>query len=187
MCLHVPTPTKSWTGSARLTSRAATPANSASVDEERLQEQEPAAHSERHSTSTLYARNMRSSRPLPFPIQNQTDAEFAQWYHRDPIFNEHDYSAQNKSIHAVLVQRGSLPNTPPPPPPPPRVAKTSPDARHRAPPNMALGWSWSRPGSVAEVQEASRCFGAPEKTRVGRPDHHGNPHRSADQPGLAKL
>lgn len=57
---------------------------------------------------------MRSSRPLPFPIQNQTDAEFAQWYHRDPIFNEHDYSAQNKSIHAVLVQRGSLPNNPPP-------------------------------------------------------------------------
>lgn len=144
-----------------------------------LVKRDPMSRNQRPTRKGIYVHPLCSQHALkpaaPFCTQTQTDAELAQWYHRDPIFNEHDNSTQNKSICAVLVQCG------PPPPNRPQTLDNEPR------PTMALGWSWSRPGRYEEVQEAARCCRAPEKTRAGRPGHHGNPHHGADQLGSVKL
>lgn len=145
-----------------------------------LLKRDPKSRNQRPARKGIYVHPLCLQHALkpaaPFSFQNQTDAELAQWYHRDPILSEHDHSAQNKSIYAVLVQCGSYP----PEPPPPSTPKTL-DNRPR--PTMALGWSWSLPGRFEEVQEVARWVGAPEKTRAGHPGHHGTPHPSADHLG----
>jgi hypothetical protein len=157
----------------RLTFPAASPANSAMSWGRRPKSKKPMVHQERHthtSPSSMLA-TTRSGPPLPFPTRNRTDAELAQWYHRDQIFNKYVHGAQNKPIHAVLVQVAPTGRCV-------DLQTTDKEGRQRT----ALCWSWSRSHDGQEAQEVAGCFGGPDKIGAGRPGHHGDPHHS-EPPG----